>query len=59
MISFTETTKNMGIKLLNHGRVLTPENIADANGFEDESYHIKRLRLKGIYQSQLNCITIL
>ncbi|MGG0846354.1 GntR family transcriptional regulator [Peribacillus simplex] len=47
MISFTETTKSMGIKLLDHGRVLTPENIADANGFEDESYHIKRLRLQG------------
>ncbi|KMY50724.1 GntR family transcriptional regulator [Peribacillus loiseleuriae] len=46
MISFTETTKNMGIKLLNHGPVITPENIADANGFEDESYHIKRLRLQ-------------
>lgn len=46
MISFTETTKNMGIKLLNHGRVVTPENIADANGFEDESYSIKRLRLQ-------------
>ncbi|SIS04701.1 GntR family transcriptional regulator [Peribacillus simplex] len=47
MINFTETTKSMRIKLLDHGRVLTPENIADANGFEDESYHIKRLRLRG------------
>lgn len=47
MISFTETTKNMGIKLLDHGRVSTPDNIADVNGFEDESYHIKRLRLQG------------
>ena len=45
MISFTETTKNMAIKLLNHGRVNTPENISDANGFGKESYHIKRLRL--------------
>lgn len=47
MISFTETTKNMAIKLLNHGRVNTPENIADAHGFGEESYHIKRLRLQG------------
>lgn len=46
MISFTETTKKMGIKLLDHGPVLTPENIDDANGFDDESYHIKRLRLQ-------------
>ncbi|WP_019242981.1 MULTISPECIES: GntR family transcriptional regulator [Bacillus] len=46
MISFTETTKNMGIQLLDHGRVATPENIADVNGFEDEVYHIKRLRIK-------------
>lgn len=46
MISFSETTKNMGIKLLDYGHVVTPENIADANGFEDEAYYIKRLRLK-------------
>ncbi|MBA9027355.1 GntR family transcriptional regulator [Peribacillus huizhouensis] len=46
MISFTETTKKMGIKLLNHGPVSTPENIADAHGFEDESFYIKRLRLQ-------------
>ncbi|WP_408011432.1 GntR family transcriptional regulator [Pseudalkalibacillus sp. A8] len=46
MISFTETTKKMGIKLLDHGIAPTPTNIDNVNGFSNKSYRIKRLRLK-------------
>lgn len=44
--SFTETIKKMDIKLLDSGIVSTPENIENVSGFHDESYYIKRLRLK-------------
>jgi len=47
MTSFTETIKQMGIQLLDHGIVPTPENIKNVNGFDDNCYYIKRLRLKG------------
>lgn len=46
MAGFTETIKNMEIKLLEQGVVLAPENINNVNGFTDECYYIKRLRLK-------------
>ncbi|GED12214.1 GntR family transcriptional regulator [Aneurinibacillus migulanus] len=46
MTSFTETIKQMDIKLLLNEIVPTPENIEDVSGFLDESYYIKRLRLK-------------
>ncbi|MFC4769747.1 GntR family transcriptional regulator [Effusibacillus consociatus] len=46
MTSFTETIKKMGIKLLDHGIVSTPENLSDVTGFDDQCYYIKRLRLK-------------
>ncbi|MED3563823.1 GntR family transcriptional regulator [Bacillus xiapuensis] len=46
MAGFTETIKNMGIKLLDQGVVVTPENINNVDGFAEECYYIKRLRLK-------------
>jgi GntR family transcriptional regulator len=44
--NFTETIKNMKIKLLQHGVVSTPDNILESTDFEDHCYHIERLRLK-------------
>ena len=44
--NFTETTKNMEIRLIEHGPVRTPENIEEATDFGDHCYHIERLRLK-------------
>jgi GntR family transcriptional regulator len=46
MAGFTETIKNMGIKLLDQGVVVTPGNINNVDDFTDECYYIKRLRLK-------------
>lgn len=47
MTGFSEVIKQMGIKLLDYGVVPTPENLENVNGFDDESFHIKRLRFKG------------
>lgn len=44
--SFAETVKRMGIRLLDHGIVSTPENIANVHGFDDQCYYIRRLRLQ-------------
>lgn len=46
MTSYTEIVKNLKIQLLDYGVVEPPENIQNVHGFDEKSYHIKRLRSK-------------
>jgi GntR family transcriptional regulator len=46
LVSFTESSREMGTKLLEHGVVATPDNIQETNSYGNESYCIKRLLLR-------------